>query len=314
MAQLQPMATASHLCGSRATESARSRPCVPVREAGVEDSDAAVCAVHVQPEAFLTAELGEIIERVDRTGLHAAGVRRDQEGAVARPAVSSDRRPQVRQVHAEVVVDLTLRGAPSPSVKAAFSRQEWPSTDMYMVSRGSPGRPSARMSQPLTLAPQYRATSRQCRFASDPPPRRTPSLPSAGKADELHQPADDCLLHVYSRVITAGAARVGNRRGKCREHAQLGCGRIYERGETRMILAAAVWQHKTEKVFDDVLGGYSLGGNFHFLQLTPRFRRHGTVDRLLRKLVQVGGEGVHKPIAQDAEGRLVHPEGEGTAA
>ena len=48
----------------------------------------------------------------------------------------------------------TLRGLPSPSVKAAFSRQECPSSDMYMVSRGCPWSPSSLMSQPLTRAPQ----------------------------------------------------------------------------------------------------------------------------------------------------------------
>ena len=153
-AQLQPMATASHLCGSSGDRVGALQARVPVREAGVEYPEAAIGAVHVQPEALLTAELGELIERVDGTGLHAPGVRRDQEGAVAGPAVSRDRRPQVGQVHAEVRRRPTLRGAPSPSVKAAFSRQECPSADMYMVSRGCPCRPSARISQPLTWAPQ----------------------------------------------------------------------------------------------------------------------------------------------------------------
>ena len=45
-------------------------------------------------------------------------------------------------------------GAPSPSVKAAFSRHECPSADMYMVSRGCPWRPSSLTSHPLVMAPQ----------------------------------------------------------------------------------------------------------------------------------------------------------------
>src|SRR5262245_58061829 len=65
-----------------------------------------------------------------------------------------------------------------------------------------------------------------------------PVAPVCVEADQFHKPAYDCSLHVYSRVITASAARVGHRRSKCRQHAQLGCGRINERSETRMILAA----------------------------------------------------------------------------
>jgi hypothetical protein len=83
------------------------------------------------------------------------------------------------------------------------------------------------------------------------------------ETDELHQPADSRLLYVYSRVITAGAARIGDRRSKCREHAQLGRSGINKRGETRMILATAIRQHEPEKVFDDILGSRALSGNFH---------------------------------------------------
>src|SRR5580704_13760243 len=78
------------------------------------------------------------------------------------------------------------------------------------------------------------------------------------EADELHEPADDRALDVYSGVITPGATGVGHRRGKCSQHAQLGCGRINERRKMRMILAPAVWQHQPHKVFDDILGSYSL--------------------------------------------------------
>ena len=105
----------------------------------------------------------------------------------------------------------TLRGAPSPSVKAAFSRQEWPSADMYMVSRGRPWRPSARMSQPLTLGTPVPCDLQAMPVRVRSPAEEDPVAPVLGEADELHEPADDCSLHVYSRVITAGAARVGNR-------------------------------------------------------------------------------------------------------
>ena len=86
-----------------------------------------------------------------------------------------------------------------------------------------------------------------------------PVAPVWVETDQVHEPAYDCSLHVYSGVIAASAARVGHRRSKCRQHAQLGCGRINERSETRMILAASVWQHQLEKGLDDILGSYSLG-------------------------------------------------------
>src|SRR5262249_27798781 len=85
-----------------------------MRKARVEYPEAAIRAVHVQPETLLTAELGEITERVDGTGLHAPGVCRDQEGHVAGPAVGRDRRPQVRHDHAEVLPDHYFAGGAEP--------------------------------------------------------------------------------------------------------------------------------------------------------------------------------------------------------
>src|SRR5260221_9077901 len=114
------------------------------------------------------------------------------------------------------------------------------------------------------------------------------------------------------RGSSAGAGSA--RSGWCPRHAQLGCGRINERSETRMILAATVWQHQPEKTFDDILGSYSLGGNIHFLRLSPHFRWQGTVNRLSRKLVKVGGKHVHKPMAQVAEDHVVHRERRGNSA
>src|SRR5260370_20342994 len=66
------------------------QPRVPAREAGVECPEAAIGAVHVQPETFLPAEVGEVTERVNGAGLHAPGVRRDQEGVVASLTVGRD--------------------------------------------------------------------------------------------------------------------------------------------------------------------------------------------------------------------------------
>src|ERR1700691_6527375 len=62
----------------------------------------------------------------------------------------------------------------------------------------------------------------------------------AGEADELHEPADSQLLQVYGRVLAARAAGVRHRRGEGRQHAQLGCRRVYEGGEAGVILDAAV--------------------------------------------------------------------------
>jgi hypothetical protein len=81
-----------------------------------------------------------------------------------------------------------------------------------------------------------------------------------------------------------------------------------------VILAATVWQHKTEKVLNDFLGSDSFNGKIPILQLSPCFYRHGAVNGLLGKLVQVGGESVHKSIAENPEGRVVHREGRGDSA
>jgi len=81
------------------------------REAGVERSQPAIGAVHVQPEALLATEIGETVEGVYGSGLHAPGVRRDEEGTVTGPAVSGDRRAQVTEVYPEIAVNSHLAGA-----------------------------------------------------------------------------------------------------------------------------------------------------------------------------------------------------------
>jgi hypothetical protein len=87
---------------------------VPAGQARVECPEAAVGAVHVQPQALVPAEVGEVAERIDGTGLHAPRVGRDQERPMPGPAVGRDRRPQAGQVDAEVVAGRDLAGSAEP--------------------------------------------------------------------------------------------------------------------------------------------------------------------------------------------------------
>ena len=182
-----------------------------MRKAGVEHPEAAIGAVDVEPEALLLAEVGEITERVDGTGLHAPGVRRDQERTVAGPAVSCHRRSQVGQIHPEVLADLNLARSSEPEREGSLLQAGMPLRRHVHGEPGMPGQafgpdvPAVDLSAPVPR--NFQAMPVRVRS----PAEEHPVAPVLGESDELHKPANDRALHVDSRIITAGAARVGNR-------------------------------------------------------------------------------------------------------
>ena len=281
---------------------------IALRKARVERSEPAVGTVHVQPEGLLAAEPGEVAERVYGSRLHASSVRRDEEGAVTCAAVSLDRRAQVGKVHSEVAVNGHLAGPAEPEREGGFVQAGMP---LRRHVHGKPGVPletfvpdippvnlSAPVARNLHAVPVcVRATAEENTVA-----------PVAGKADELHEPADSQLFQVYGRVFSAGTAGVRRRCGEGRQHAQLGCRRVYEGGEAGVILAAAIGQHPLDEEFQDLIGLDSLSGERHFLDLPSHLSGERPVHRILRQCLKVGPQSVHELVTEVAEGRAVHRE------
>ena len=80
----------SHLCGSRVTESARSIPASSARPFGVERGEAAVSRVDVQPQPFLGADVGQVIQGVDGAGVGGSGAGAQGERDAPGAAVGAD--------------------------------------------------------------------------------------------------------------------------------------------------------------------------------------------------------------------------------
>jgi hypothetical protein len=280
----------------------------PLRKAGVERSEPAVGAVHVQPETFAVAEVSEVIERVDGSGLHAPGVRRDEEGTVTRAAVGRHLRAQVTQVHPEVGVNGHLAGAAETEREGGLFQAGMP---LGRHVHGEPGMPLEAFVPDVPAVNPGTPVTRDLHAV----PVRIGSTaeenavaPVMREADELHEPADGQLFQVDGRVLAAGTASVRHRRGERRQHAQLGCRRVYEGREAGMILAAPVRQHALVEEFQDFLGRDSLGRKLHLLDFPPHLIGERPVHRIRRQCLKVGPHGVHESVTQIPEGLAVHCE------
>ena len=277
-------------------------------EPGIEGSEPAVGAVGVQPEAFPVAEVGEVVKRVDGPGLHAPGVRRDEERTVAGPAVGRDLRPQVAEVHPEVPVDGHLARAAEAEREGRLFQAGMP---LVGHVHGEPGMPLEPLVPDVPAVDPGAPVTRDLHAV----PVRVGSAaeenavaPVGREAEELHEPPDGEPLQVDGGVLAAGTAGVGHRRREGREHAQLGCRRVHEGGEAGVILAPPVRQHALVEEFQDLLGRDALGRKLHFLDFTPHLIGERPVHRILGQRLEVGPHGVHELVTQIPEGLVVHRE------
>ena len=266
-----------------ATESTRSQAREPLREPGVEGPEPAVGAVRVQPETFPVTEVGQVVKRVDGSGLHAPGVRGDEERTVAGPAVGRDLRAQVAQVHPEVGVDGHLAGAAEPEREGRLFQAGMP---LVGHVHGEPGMPLEPLVPDVPAVDPGAPVTRDLHAM----PVRVGSAaeenavaPVMREAEELHEPPDGQPLQVDGRVLAAGAAGVRDRRREGGQHAQLGCRRVDKGGEAGVILAPPVRQHALVEEFQDLLGRDSLGRKLHFLDFLPHLFWERSIDRILRQ-------------------------------
>ena len=84
--------------------------------------DAAIRAVDVHPQSVLGADVGDLVERIDRAGRDRAGGRDHRERLVAVPHVALDRGAQRVGAHATVgrrTESMRTASRPMPSMSAA---------------------------------------------------------------------------------------------------------------------------------------------------------------------------------------------------
>ena len=187
----------------------------------------------MEPEGLCGAEVGQLVERVDRACVHGAGVADDDRRPKARPPVCGDGLLQQVDTDAEAVVRRDLPQLPPADAEEIDGLVH---AVVDLVGDVDDERRGAREAVlPHAGGHRARAVARAVKFAIEPPEVKRPSA-VAGRPD-LGEPRDDAPLHVDRRVVSAPAVAV-HRRGEVvgRRADRVGRG-VDEREEARVRVA-----------------------------------------------------------------------------
>ena len=145
-------------------------------------------AVHVEPGLMPAGEIGDRVERIERAGVHVAGLRADDRRTTARAAsafASASRAscaPDRRRRRARPVA------RPTPSIRSAPTTDTCTSSPTMTRRRGAPCRPSASTSQPARRSSSCRAAASAVKFAMWQPVTK-PTLACRRQPEQIDQPA-----------------------------------------------------------------------------------------------------------------------------
>ena len=192
--------------------------------------------------ALLGAEVGERVERIERTGVDAARGSHHEERLAARGAVGGDASAQRAEVHGEPFVHLDQPQRVRPDARDA---QRFGDAVVH-AARGICGQRRAGDAAAARAGLERRVARDRDReqIAHRRSARQDPAR-VAREAEELREPRDHLALDVHRGVLAAADVRVHPRGEHLREHARARSRPVHPAEEPRMPVAGRIRPHES---------------------------------------------------------------------
>ena len=250
------------------------------------------------------ADIGDLVERIDRARADRSRACRDAERAIARGTVGGDGGAERADFHAVSLVgrDLSDRLGAEPEELGRF-------LDAAVAVR-SHVKAKCRVDALKPFGPYVPAALERGLVASGrerhegrhrAPAHQEPHAALGGELDQLHEPAHRGALDVDCRMVTAGAARVQGSRQEIGDHPDGRRRRVHPAEEPRMTVAHRVRQDGGAEAFQHDLGTDAGSGERLLHERGPFGRSHRREDRCCGDPGEIVGDEIDGLVCEMTE-------------